>query len=410
MVVLGPKSRISDVSKPFHIDTVVEEMLKTTPEIIRIDKQIADKKEQMLEELKRTIMWIDGLELEKQHMERLIVFGEDKCMKGKARYLTALENFINGEANQEIRLNGAKTKTPVVDLNPNLESLKSAISKSTNRSGPVICKCENKVLQALDMKKQHLVVKYSRLYTNRIMRKSNVFLCTMSSMWRTKNITTVIIDEAATVADEYMPSVGVCNPKNLIVIGDHKQLVPFTRSKFQPRSFFERVVDNKCHIQMLRVQYRMAPCIGKMVSKIFYKGRLKHGVASKGELRWVDCTSKEEQKGTSKINRGEVKKIVEYVKKIEAKVMVITFYTAQYNLLKQKLGDRVATVDSCQGTEADVVCLSCVRSNDKHDIGFCYNKNRMCVALSRAKKKLIIFGNKNTFSRDYRWKKVLNFV
>jgi superfamily I DNA and/or RNA helicase len=230
-------------------------------------------------------------------------------------------------------------------------------------------------------------------------------------MWRTYNITTVIIDEAATVAVEYMPSVGICDPKNLIVIGDHKQLIPFTRSKkFQPRPFFERVVDNKCHIHMLQTQYRMAPCIGRMVSNLFYHGCLKHGVRCKGELRWVNCTSEEKTMGTSKINRGEVEKIVEYVKNLhgKTKVMVITFYMAQYNLLKQKLGDRVVTVDSCQGTEAEVVCLSCVRSNDKCDIGFCYNKNRMCVALSRAKKKLIIFGNKNTFSRDFRWKKVFN--
>jgi septum formation inhibitor MinC len=61
----------------------------------------------------------------------------------------------------------------------------------------------------------------------------------------------------------------------------------------------------------------------------------------------------------------------------------------------------IQTVDSAQGSEADIVILSCVRSNPEKNIGFLGNHggcNRICVALSRAKDALFILGDKNTLS------------
>lgn len=62
--------------------------------------------------------------------------------------------------------------------------------------------------------------------------------------------------------------------------------------------------------------------------------------------------------------------------------------------LKKKINFEVNTVDSFQGQERDVIIMSCVRSRG---IGFLSDRQRLCVALTRAKHSLILCGNFNTF-------------
>lgn len=64
---------------------------------------------------------------------------------------------------------------------------------------------------------------------------------------------------------------------------------------------------------------------------------------------------------------------------------------------------RIMTVDQSQGSEADVVILSCVRSNSRGELGFAKNKNRLNVAVSRAKERLVIVGDRRTMTADARW-------
>ena len=88
------------------------------------------------------------------------------------------------------------------------------------------------------------------------------------------------------------------------------------------------------------------------------------------------------------------------------KVTIITFYKAQQRLLQEKLGAAatVMTVDAAQGSEADVVILSCVRSNTEKVIGHVKDERRINVALSRAKDKLIVVGNASCFQRCGVWR------
>ena len=85
-----------------------------------------------------------------------------------------------------------------------------------------------------------------------------------------------------------------------------------------------------------------------------------------------------------------------------AKISVITFYNAQVTLIKSKLSRflssrvRVSTVDSFQGSESDVVILSCVRSNARHVVGFVSEFRRLNVALTRAKLGLIVLCHADT--------------
>lgn len=68
--------------------------------------------------------------------------------------------------------------------------------------------------------------------------------------------------------------------------------------------------------------------------------------------------------------------------------------------MKKKITFEVNTVDSFQGQERDIIIMSCVRS---HGIGFLSDKQRLCVALTRAKHSLILCGNFNTFKVSKRY-------
>lgn len=54
---------------------------------------------------------------------------------------------------------------------------------------------------------------------------------------------------------------------------------------------------------------------------------------------------------------------------------------------------RIVTVDNFQGEENDIILLSLVRNNQEKDIGFLEVSNRVCVALSRARLGMFLFGN-----------------
>lgn len=86
-------------------------------------------------------------------------------------------------------------------------------------------------------------------------------------------------------------------------------------------------------------------------------------------------------------------------------IVVLSPYNAQVEFIREALGKKlrkhvqVATVDSFQGQEADIVLLSLVRSNPSGQIGFLRQPNRVCVALSRARWALYMIGNMETLQR-----------
>jgi superfamily I DNA and/or RNA helicase len=169
---------------------------------------------------------------------------------------------------------------------------------------------------------------------------------------------------------------------------------------------------------------------------------------------WVNIPNEkmrenEKKDGTSRIRKKEAEYIVntlrEYILSEEGKNLsygVITFYSAQSRLIKKMLKDkdisecvRVGTVDAFQGMEFDVIFLSVVRTHNQipdvnfellgidekemdedskdykdwleykdtvgmKNYGFLSSENRLCVALSRQKKLLIVVGDANIFSGD----------
>lgn len=103
------------------------------------------------------------------------------------------------------------------------------------------------------------------------------------------------------------------------------------------------------------------------------------------------------------------------------RIGIIAPYKQQSELLAQLLtgqtyaeGSRhhfsARTVDGFQGQERDIICISLVRSNDNGEIGFLSDTRRMNVALTRAKRKLLVFGDSATLANHSFYKSFLNYV
>ncbi len=263
----------------------------------------------------------------------------------------------------------------------------------------------------------------------------------------------VIIDEAGTVPEYKMPLLLTMKAAAIIAIGDQNQLQPFSHGGKDGEpldGFFQRVVkglggDN---VPMLKEQYRMHPAICELVSRQFYAGQLMTGKSVEaarlsvvgGGISWRDYPdmNAESPGKLKKCNAVEVDMIGAFMRaelpgllKRGKSVAVITFYKQQF-LELMKMGEalrivrtfeetkkapagagrfkdpnfRIVTVDAAQGSEADVVVLSCVRCNRQHNLGFITDKNRLCVALSRAREMLIVVGSKKTLELSPVWRAV----
>lgn len=182
-------------------------------------------------------------------------------------------------------------------------------------------------------------------------------------------------------------------------------------------------------------QYRMHPLLGNFINENFYK-KYNEGFRSPlsadyfkqnffdKPLVWIDVKHSMGNKykvGTSWVRDIEAKIIAKELKKMydsksgkNLTYGVITFYSSQVTKIKLELRKidfelekkvRVGSVDAFQGMEFDVMFLSVVRTennnteiNSKKDYyGFLTFENRLCVALSRQKKLLVVVGNSDIF-------------
>ena len=148
-----------------------------------------------------------------------------------------------------------------------------------------------------------------------------------------------------------------------------------------------------------------------------------------------DLNFKEQFVGESfgRINKAEAEltllTLAEYFTKIGKQrvlsesidVGIISPYRAQVQYLKKLIKKyeffkpyrrliSVNTVDGFQGQERDVILISLVRSNDEGQIGFLKDLRRMNVAMTRARMKLILLGNKDTMTKHPFYKKLWEYV
>lgn len=238
----------------------------------------------------------------------------------------------------------------------------------------------------------------------------------------------VIIDEAAQ-ALEPAAWVPILKGNSLILAGDPFQLPPTVKSMKAAKggleiSLLEKVIDRHENTCLLDEQYRMNELIMGFSNHRFYHGKLKaHQQAAfralaedEVPLEFIDtagCGFDELQggDGVSKSNPDEAEIVVKRYNELIHRygnhigsIGLITPYKAQSILLKELLGIHehlsIHTVDGFQGQERDVIIISLVRSNEQGEIGFLTDYRRMNVAMTRARKKLIVLGDSATIGCD----------
>lgn len=122
----------------------------------------------------------------------------------------------------------------------------------------------------------------------------------------------------------------------------------------------------------------------------------------------------------SKFNEGEAKIVLDHYKKLidsgikSENIAIISPYSAQVALIRELMssnniksagnGVEINSIDAFQGREKDAVIISMVRSNPDGVVGFLAEMRRINVAMTRAKKQLVIIGDSDTLSRDAKLK------
>ena len=268
----------------------------------------------------------------------------------------------------------------------------------------------------------------------------------------------VLIDEAtqATEAESLIPI--VLGAKQLVMVGDHQQLGPVIMCKGAAKagltqSLYERLVALGIRPIRLEVQYRSHPALSEFPSSRFYEGSLQNGVSESERhmsrlvpagkktndepifpwpqpdipMLFLVCNGCEEMSssGTSFLNRSEaaaIEKVVTTFLKsgleprqigvitpYEGQRAYVCHYMSMAGTLKSQLYEdlEVASVDSFQGREKDVIVFSCVRS---YELGFLNDPRRLNVALTRAKYGLIILGNARVLAQDPLWHSLLTHM
>ena len=266
-----------------------------------------------------------------------------------------------------------------------------------------------------------------------------------------------IIDEAgqATEPAAWIPLV---RSNRVVLAGDHQQLPPTILSDDARRAGFgislqERLVNldttpksllSKPVAKRLDVQYRMHRDIMAFSSAEFYDDTLLADRSVAGhllsDLDGVDHTpltscpitfidtagaSYDEEWEKSSRSRKNEQEATLAIKKTQslidaglpqAKIAIITPYSAQVGHLRDRLAAEgltdidLGSVDGFQGREKEAVIISLVRSNPDGEIGFLAEQRRMNVALTRAKRKLIIIGDSATITADEFFGRMLTWI
>jgi len=227
----------------------------------------------------------------------------------------------------------------------------------------------------------------------------------------------VVMDEAAQVIE---PAALIPLSKasvSCVMVGDQCQLPPTVLSNDATMrglgvSLFDRLINFGMDVHLLDTQYRMHPDISSFSSWRFYRNELQDGVEHwerpvpvpwlATNVAFIHVDYPEESRGASKKNIGEAycaAALVEWLSLAKVETGVITPYAAQVMEIRRIIRSRqmycskdvsVNSVDAFQGSEREAILVSMVRSNSRGSLGFVSDWRRLNVAITRAKKLVII--------------------
>ena len=255
-----------------------------------------------------------------------------------------------------------------------------------------------------------------------------------------------VIDEAAQSTEPgcWIP-LSRCD--RVVLAGDHCQLPPTVLSRDAVAegysvSMLERLADlyGSQVKRLLKVQYRMHEAIMTFSSSEFYDLELEAHPSVAGRrlcdlpgvrpmplteepVQFIDTAGagyddQLEPNGSSRLNPDEARLVCLKVQALleaglqPAEIAVIAPYSAQVRLLREQIstpGLEVDSVDGFQGREKEAVVISMVRSNREGDIGFLGDVRRMNVALTRARRLLLVVGDSATLACPPFYQRLLTY-
>ena len=252
---------------------------------------------------------------------------------------------------------------------------------------------------------------------------------------------TAIIDEASQALEPECWN-AILRAKRVILAGDHKQLSPTVKGKkAEELGLSTTILDLLAPVadvsSILKTQYRMSDDILQFSNQEFYDNQLESHESVKNRLLGADQKSFQlvDTVGTgfdeqfnpdqkSYRNDGEFFIISEHVFRsrenlLGASIGIISPYAEQVLTIKEKIENdehfegldvEVNSIDGFQGQEKDVIYISMVRSNSAGNIGFLADHRRLNVAMTRAKKKLVIVGDMLTLGKDPIFRRLLEYA
>lgn len=305
-------------------------------------------------------------------------------------------------------------------------------------------------------------IKESRLLedyiVNSLFEQAQVICCTpvasTNKALANKRFNTLFFDEASQ-ALEAISWIPLLKCKRVIFSGDHFQLPPVVKSiKAKQEGLDKTMLDRLTGIDnvssLLTRQYRMHQHIMQFSNAYFYKNELEADATVKETLLSLNedieilnvpielidtagCSFDELQnpETLSLSNNGEADLLFKHLEvllqqyqfsgeKQKLSIGIISPYKEQIELLKDKLLAfdytnypinelAVKTIDGFQGEERDVIYISLVRSNANSEIGFLSDIRRMNVALTRAKKKLVVIMDTSTIGNHPFYKSFIEY-
>ena len=254
----------------------------------------------------------------------------------------------------------------------------------------------------------------------------------------------VLVDEATQATEPASLIPLTKGARHVVMVGDHHQLPPTVISRRAENeglscSLFERLMALGAPSTILTTQYRMHPVIREWPSERFYGGQLEDGVSAEerpapagfvwpdwdAPVAFIPVEGSEDTSpdGASKQNMDEAGLAVRVVDMLlsggdvtPSDIGVVTPYSGQVRLLNdlfESAGGReeheryhgleIKTVDGYQGREKDVIVLSAVRANEAGEMGFLTDRRRLNVAITRARRGLILLGHPRTLRNDSSW-------
>ncbi|EFN77064.1 Probable helicase senataxin [Harpegnathos saltator] len=308
-----------------------------------------------------------------------------------------------------------------------------------------------KLFEEIDQKDRN---KFQRPSEDVILAGADIIACTLSSCYTNQmesifganreKLSVCIVDEATQSCEAETLIPLMLGVNTLVLVGDPNQLPATILSQRAKKLGLDQSIFSRMQraftsqtnnpIIMLDTQYRMAYSISYWPNRYFYDCKLKNATELRISFpfhpyRVLSHNSVQNNDRFSNTTEAEFVSNMIYAMLIYAKwedtnepvtLGVLTPYNNQRTVVLNKINEKISnlpenmrkkiayevnTVDSFQGQERDIIIMSCVRS---HGIGFMSDKQRLCVALTRAKHSLILCGNFNTFMKDQMWNSLLS--